>query len=157
MSAIRYHVPDHRLGKLLSTPGGLPVADAVAEAETRLAELAAPAREELAALLAASEAAVDRLPGGFDGGALSELYSLAHSGIGLGRLCARPSVDLALQSLCDLLDHLSTHERWDREAVAVHVQAMRLLIVEEGDGAEAVLLGLQQVSRRYAGPESPAG
>lgn len=157
MSAVRFHVPENRLAKLLRIPGGLPIADAVSQADAGLATLEGPAREQLAEVLAATEAAAESLPQGFDEPAIAELYGIAQGAIGLASLCARPSVDIVLQSLCDLLDHLATRQLWDGEAVAVHVRAFRLLMssegAREGAGAQAVLQGLQQVSRRYAVPE----
>ncbi|MFC3077892.1 hypothetical protein ACFODL_07320 [Phenylobacterium terrae] len=159
MSAVRFFVPENRLGKLLRIPGGAPVADAVVAAEAGLAELEAPAREELAAALAAVEACAAQRPAQFEAAGLEELYGLAQGAIGLASLCQRPSVDEALRSLCDLLDHLARCERWDAEAVSVHVRSLRLLMGEagakDGEAAAAVLQGLRRVSGRYAG--TPGG
>lgn len=157
MSVVRFHVPENRLTKLLRIPGGLPIAEAVVQADAGLAALEAPALEQLAEVLGATEAALERLPQERDEAALAELYRIAQGGIGLGSLCARPSVDIVLQSLCDLLDHLATRRLWDVEAIAVHVRALRLLMSGEGPGSGAVLQGLQKVSRRYAGPDGDAG
>ena len=52
-------------------------------------------------------------------------------GIGLGDVCGAGSVDVALHSLCDLLDHFRTYHRYDTEAVGVHLRAWRLRL----DGA----------------------
>lgn len=154
MSAVRFFVPENRLGKLLRVPGGPAVADAVEAAASGLAELAGPAREELAAAVAAVEGSAGRRSGEFDAAGLEELYGLAQATIGLASLCGRPAVDEALRSLCDLLDNLSRRERWDTEAVAVHVRSLRLLMSEAGaepQAAEAVLQGLKRVTGRYAG------
>lgn len=160
MSAVRFFVPENRLGKLLKVPGGAPVADAVDAAQAGLAELEAPAREELAAALAAVEACAAQHPAQFDAAGLETLYGHAQGAIGLASLCQRPSVDEALRSLCDLLDHLARCERWDGEAVKVHVRSLRLLMSEVGAQdaqAAAVLQGLRRVSGRYGAPESPRG
>jgi hypothetical protein len=156
MSAIRYHRPPNRLDQLLRVPGGLPVAEALDRAAAGLTELQAPARDALAQAIADAEAAAERLPKGFDAPALGAMYDLAQGAVGLASLCGRPAVDAALKSLCELLDHLRVHRRWDGEAVEVHVRALRLLMGEagEGDGAEVVLEGLRRVSRKYAGPET---
>lgn len=161
MSAVRFFVPENRLGKLLRIPGGAAVEDAVIAAESGLADLEAPAREELTAALAAVEACAAERPAQFEAAGVEELYGLAHGAIGLASLCQRPSVDEALRSLCDLLDNLSRAERWDAEAVSVHVRSLRLLMGEVGGGdgraAEAVLQGLRRVSARYAGAETSGG
>jgi hypothetical protein len=62
-------------------------------------------------------------------------------------------VDIALTSFCDLLDHLKSSRRYDREAIGVHVRAWRLLMSTDlpQAGREAILEGLQRVSERYAG------
>lgn len=151
MSAVRFFVPENRLGKLLRLPGGAPVADAVSAAEAGLTQLEGPAREELAAALTAVEACAGQRPARFDPAGVEELYGLAQGAIGLASLCRRPAVDEALRSLCDLLDHLERSERWDAEAVHVHVRALRLLSQTEAGTAEAVLDGLLRVSGRYAG------
>lgn len=157
MSAVRYFVPENRLAKLLRVPGGAPVADAVAAAEMGLAQLEAPARAELEAALAAIEASQAGSPAQFDAARIEELYGLAQGAIGLASLCHRPAVDDALRSLCDLLDHLGRSERWDVEAVIVHVRSLRLLMgpASTAEAAEAVLHGLRRVSSRYAG--APGG
>ena len=60
-------------------------------------------------------------------------------------------------SLSDLLDYLKSQQRWDANAVAVHLRACRLLLHTEGAadaaGTQAILAGLRKVSQRYAKPE----
>lgn len=161
MSAVRFFVPENRLGKLLRIPGGPAVADAVVAAEAGLSELEGPAREQLVAALAEVEASAARRGAAFDAAGVEELYGLAQGTIGLASLCQRPSVDEALRSLCDLLDNFARTERWDADAMTVHVRSLRLLMGEagakDGQAAEAVLQGLKSVSRRFAAPERPGG
>jgi len=73
-------------------------------------------------------------------------------GIGAGEVCGVSGVDAALTSFCDLLDHLRTLKRYDRDAVGVHVQAWRLLMTAglPDAGVEQVLSGLRKVTARYA-------
>lgn len=58
----------------------------------------------------------------------------------------------------DLLDYLKGQQRWDPNAVLVHLRAFRLLLHTEGAkdtaGAQAILEGLKKVSQRYAKPTS---
>src|SRR4051812_26513945 len=131
MSSARFTVPKHNLERLLKTPGGLPVADAIAAAESNLAALKPQCMGELHTLLEAAEKVFAGLGASYDQGGVQALYETAVRGIGLGGVCGAGSVDVALTSLCDLLDHLKTHQRYDSEAVGVHLRAWRLLISTE--------------------------
>jgi hypothetical protein len=106
---------------------------------------------ELHTLLEAAEKLFAGLAA-YDEAAVTSLYETAVRGIGLGDVCGAGSVDVALHSLCDLLDHFRTHQRYDTEAVGVHLRAWRLLISTEipPEGAQAVLAGLNRVSAKYS-------
>lgn len=155
MTAARFTVPKQRLAQQLKTPGGLPVAEAIANAQSNLAELKPLCIGELHALLEAAEKTFAGLGSAYDAAGVAELYDTAVRGIGLGDVCGAGSVDVALHSLCDLLDHLQTHQRYDAEAVGVHLRAWRLLISTElpPQGAQAVLAGLNKVSALYSAPK----
>jgi len=154
MATARFTVPKQRLAQQLKTPGGLPVAEAIEAAQNNLSELKPMCMGELHQLLEAAEKAFARLGAEFEPAGVSELYQNAVRGIGLGDVCGAGSVDVALHSLCDLLDHLQTHQRYDAEAVGVHLRAWRLLISTElpPEGAQAVLAGLNKVSAKYGAP-----
>ena len=150
--SIRIVVPKLRLAQLLRMPGGLPVVDAVANAERNLATLRPTCEAELLALLELCEQSFATLGEEFDDTGLEKIYAIAVRGIGGGRICGAPAVDTALISLCDLIDHLRSTRRYDRKAVGVHVSSWRLLMgagLPEA-GAAAVLDGLQRVILRYA-------
>jgi len=151
MSSVRFVFPKPRLAELLSTPGGLPVAEAVERAQANLESLRPSCAAELQALLELCEAGHASLGEGFDDEGLEGLYAIAVKGIGTGEICGAPSVDMALTSVCDLLDHLRTLKRYDREAVGVHIRALRLLLTAglPKAGADQVLDGLLKVSGRY--------
>jgi hypothetical protein len=152
MTTARFTVPKQRLAQLLKTPGGLPAAEALAAAQSNLAELKPLCIGELDTLLAAAEKIFAGIGPAYDAAGVAALYETAVRGIGLGDVCGAGSVDVALHSLCDLLDHLQTHERYDAEAVGVHLRAWRLLISIElpPEGAQAVLAGLNKVSAKYS-------
>lgn len=154
MTTARFTVPKHRLDTLLKKPGGLPVEEALTAAQANLTALKPQAMGELHRLLEAAEAVFARLQA-YEAEGVGELYDCAVRGIGLGDVCGAGSVDVALHSLCELLDHLKTHERYDREAVGVHLRAWRLLISTElpPEGAQAVLAGLNKVSALYSAPK----
>lgn len=151
MSTARFTVPKLNLTQLLKAPGGLPVQEAVAAAQANLTSLKPLCMGELHTLLEAAEKTFAGLSG-YDEAGVTSLYETAVKGIGLGDVCGAGSVDVALHSLCDLLDHFRTHQRYDAEAVGVHLQAWRLLISTEipPAGAQAVLGGLNRVSAKYA-------
>ena len=156
MSAVKIHTPPVRLAKLLRTPGGLPVAEAVQRAGAGLHALKGDCLGELKAVLEAAEACAGRATGPYDEALLSELYGIVSTPIGVPSVCGLPSVDTALTSLSDLLDYLKGQARWDANAVAVHLRAFRLLLHTEGaadeTGTQAILAGLRKVSQRYARP-----
>jgi hypothetical protein len=151
MTTARFTVPKLNLTQLLKTPGGLPVQDAVAAAQANLSSLKPLCIGELHTLLESAEKAFAGL-NGYDEAGVTSLYETAVKGIGLGDVCGAGSVDVALHSLCDLLDHFRTYQRYDGEAVGVHLRAWRLLISTEipPEGAQAVLAGLNRVSAKYA-------
>jgi hypothetical protein len=152
MSSVRFVFPKPRLAALLKLPGGVPVAEALERAQANLEEIRPTCSAELTALLELSEVAYEALSNSFDDVGLERLYAVAVRGVGGGRVCGVPGVDVALTSLCDLLDYLRTQKRYDRDAIAVHIRAWRLLMRLDlpAEGQDAVLDGLKQVSRRYA-------
>lgn len=152
MSSVRFVFPKPRLAELLRTPGGLPVAEAVQRAQANLEAIRPTCAAELLALLEMCEAGSAGLGDAFDASAVEGLYAIAVKGVGAGEVCGLPPVDVALTSFCDLLDHLRTLGRYDREAVGVHVRAWRLLMSGQlpQAGAEQILAGLLKVSGRYA-------
>lgn len=147
--------PKNRLAKLLREAGGVPVADAIERAAANLQDVSAECRAEVAVVLGEVEACFATFPADRDEKALSELYAITSRSIGTASVAGLEGFDAALLSLCNLLDHLRTHGRWDRDAIAVHVQALRLLINLPGPRAEtdAILSGLTKVTQRYAPPE----
>ncbi|HEX3699128.1 MAG TPA: hypothetical protein VHV27_00485 [Phenylobacterium sp.] len=152
MTSVRFVFPKPRLNELLRTPGGLPVAEAIEQARNNLEAIKPTCTAELLALLELSEAGAANLKDDFDDASMAELYAIAVKGIGAGEVCGVPPVDPALTSFCDLLDHLRTLKRIDREAIGVHVRAWRLLMTAgfPEAGAKQLLDGLLKVSGRYA-------
>jgi len=146
VSAVRIHVPPVRLAKLLRTPGGLPVADAIRRAGAGLESLRGECLTELKGVLDSAESCAARGGAQYDRALLDELYTIVATPIGIPSVCGLASVDTALISLSDLLDYLKGQERWDANAVAVHLAQA---------GTQAILAGLRKVSQRYARPETP--
>lgn len=158
--SVKIHTPPVRLAKLLRAPGGLPVAEAVHRAGAGLLSLRKDCLEELKAVLEEAEAIAGRAGEAFEADLLAQLYSVVSKPIGASSACGLTSVDTALISLSDLLDYLKGQQRWDANAVAVHLRAFRLLLHTEGAadeaGTQAILAGLRQISQRYARPGAGA-
>ena len=152
MSSVRFVFPKPRLAKLLRMPGGLPVPEALEQAQANLAAIRPTCVAELDSLLAQAEARFEALGTGPDDAGMADIYAIAVRGIGGGEVCRLPAVDVALTSLCDLIDHLRSDGRCDRPAIGVHLRAWRLLMSAElpAAGSAALLDGLRQVSARYA-------
>lgn len=158
MSNVRVVFPEHRLKALLRAPGGPPVVEALAACEANLAALKPSCMAELLALLELSEARLAVMGTALDEEGMADLYALAVRGVGAGSVCGAPALDDALVSLCDLLDFLRSQERYDRDAIAVHVRAWRLLATPNlpPPAIEEILSGLRKVSRKFAASDAPS-
>ena len=156
MSAVKIFTPPVKLAKLLRTPGGMRVSEAVERAGQGLESLKKDCLAELQGVLDAAEACAARAGPDYDAALAGELYAIVAKPIGVPSVCGLKSVDTALISLSDLLDYLKGQQRWDANAVTVHLRAFRLLLHTEGAadaaGTQAILAGLQKVSQRYAKP-----
>jgi len=154
--AVSIHVPEVRLAKLIRTPGGKPVADAMRDANKGLESLQADCLGELTLVLDKAEAIVAQAKGAFDAQVTSDLYQLVSATIGVPTACNLKPIDTMLVSLADLLDYLEGGRTWDVNAVAVHLRAFRLLLhteaARDGTGTQAILEGLRRVSQRFAKP-----
>jgi len=152
--SVSFFMPKRQLGALLRTPGGLPLAEAVERATVNLGTLAGACVAEIGQSIDRAEACIAKCPPAFDEGFLTDLYGVVSPPIGVASVCGLGAIDVALHSLCDLVDHLRSTGRWDIEAMQVHVQALKLLLhtesAQNAQQTEAVLSGLRQVSQRYA-------
>lgn len=151
-------MPKRQLGALLRAPGGLPLAEAITRASANLGTVAGQCVAELGKMIGEAEALMRQCPAAYDKAFLAELYGLVSPPIGLASVCGLNAIDVALHSLCDLVDHLGATGRWDVEAMQVHVQALKLLLhtesAQDAKQTEAVLSGLRRVSQRYAAPKA---
>ncbi len=152
--SVRYEFPKYKLTQQLREPGGLAVAEAVEAATANLEELRPECADELQKAVAAALACFQEFPGGFDAAALQRLYAISARAVGIGVVCGAPAADATFVSLCNLLDHLGVIQRWDLEAIAVHVQTLQLLAARvrenlDAPAIEQVLSGLEKVTHRY--------
>jgi len=154
--AVQIHVPEVRLAKLIRTPGGKPVADAMRDANKGLEGLQKDCLAELGGVLDRAEAIVAKGGGAYAPEVVAELYKLVSATIGIATACGLKPIDTMLVSLADLLDYLNGARTWEANAVAVHLRAFRLLLhteaARDGTGTQAILEGLRRVSQRFAKP-----
>lgn len=154
MTAVSIRRPALRLPKLLREPGGLALADALKLAAQNLDAASAGYLKVLAEGLTKVEALAATVTDVYDQPTLTKLYDCSSELIGVASVCGQPSIDDALYSLCDLLEHFRARQMSDAEAIRVHVRALHLLIQHPGtaglSGAQAILDGLHRVSNRYA-------
>lgn len=147
----RVVTPALRVSRLIRGPGGRTAADLAQAATDSVAQVAGSCEAELWTLLAAAERACAGLPRDRSG-ALAEIYALARRGVGAGAVCGRPQMDETLVGLCDLAHDLGRQTEGGGQAVAVHLEAWRLILQAPAGQSDAALLeGLATVRRRFAG------
>jgi hypothetical protein len=158
MSKVKRIAWTNRLGKLLSEPGGITVADALRKAGENLDGI----REEGQGVLDGYLAEIEALRAGAGPAALAEvkaeLYRLANKIHATAAVFGLAQLGEAAFSLCELIDRLRERGRWNGGAVDVHLSALRIFRRpdEQVDG-EAVLAGLGRVIERERRPEARTG
>jgi hypothetical protein len=106
------------------------------------------AAQEPMALLAGAETCLDRLGKVFDAQRLADLRNVVAQYPNL----AGDPIGEVTASLSTLLSRLIRAGRLDREAIAVHLRAWRLMLTQPPDSIDAgpMLTGLRAVSDLYA-------
>jgi hypothetical protein len=159
MSEVHYYRPKMKLAKMLREPGGKTVAEAVKDANAGLESLSVQCLDEVDAFIGRIEATFAALPADFDAEALHGLYLAANGLIGLPGIVGLSELETAAYSLADLTDRMIAAGRFEREAVRVHVQALRLLRRPDALGVAGlgeVLAGLAQVRDKFRTIEDQA-
>jgi hypothetical protein len=152
MSAVkRIRVPN-RLAAVVRKPGGKTIAEAVAAAEANLETIRDDCVAAVDAILAAMtelSAVLKAVPTPEN---QSKLYDLADEMIGVAAIANLPAVGTAAFSVCELVDAFAERQAWNWDAVAVHLNGLKLLraMGDQIDEAarEQVLDGLRAVVRR---------
>ena len=160
MSGATYHFPQYRLAKLLRQPGGKAISDALADAQAGLESIKGGCLDSIDGSLASIDALWTSLPTAPDSAGLMTLYAEVNVVIGVASAAGLTEMDRAAYSLCDLLDHMASTGRCDRESIGVHIRALHLLRHPEqlgkGDAVQLVLLGLRRVRDKYAAADARA-
>lgn len=150
MSDVRVHRPRYRLADKLRRGDQITAGRALAQARSRVDSVRAATLDavdrELALLDAA--AASDDLEARAEG-----LLSASDRVAGLvGALEKLQDMATLALAFCQLIEQMRQGERWDHDAVAVHIAGLRLL--RQGVGqreAQILLAGLQKVRTRVKG------
>ncbi|MEW6596295.1 MAG: hypothetical protein AB1429_02250 [Pseudomonadota bacterium] len=149
MTVIRRMVPN-RLAALVRKPGGKPIAQAIADAETNLDEIRDACIEALDLILEQMSEVAPKLRDGDDHEALHELYRLSNEVVGIAGVFNLGDVGRAAYSLCDLLDRFDTKGEVSAPALLVHMDSLRLLRLGLPDGeVDRILDGLQAVTAKH--------
>ena len=158
MSAVkRIRVPN-RLAAVVRKPGGKTIAEAVAGAEANLEAIRDDCVAAVDALLAAMGELTTVLKAMPTAENQARLYELADEMIGVAPIAHMPAVGAAAFSVCELIDAFAETSAWNWEAVAVHLNGLKLLraMGDQIDEAarEQVLDGLRAVVRRVGAAEA---
>ncbi|MBL8538468.1 MAG: hypothetical protein JNM59_13765 [Hyphomonadaceae bacterium] len=144
--------PKTSLKQCLNAPGGVTMAEAVERAELHLAYVGPKAVQSLVD----SVVEIERLVAGAADDPTPEqrreIYTATNMVAGLGGMVGRDALGKVAYSLCHLLDE--TEPSWDREAVNLHLSAMRILRQPDAISAKATtelldgLVGVRRVLAR---------
>lgn len=149
MIPIKYYYPENRLAKLIRTPGGITVADALARATQNVEDLRgnydAVLDGKIAELgLLAADDAVMATPD-----VLQAIYGLSNEIFCEAGSFGYIELSQAAYSLCEFLTRKRDHHQFIA-GIRVHTDAMRLLrhpgVSEDATARIAVLQGLKRVS-----------
>ena len=139
-----------RLSELIQKPGGVTFEAAMEGSEAALAAKAGPALEHVAAKVVELERLAERRA--LDAEGIEQAYGLASEIVNVTGCLKLPALFAVSYSLCEILDHFRAAP-FSREALFVHVQALRLILAGGGEGPafEAMLDGLTAVKGRVLG------
>jgi len=148
MSTVSYIRRPNRLGKLISTPGGRKLSEAVAMAEANVETLRPGLLNEV-------DGALDRLrlaAARDDAAGHAEVYKCATAIVEFAGLCGMTRVGEVAYNLCELSDRYIEAGAWNAAAIAAHIQTMHVLRIanlpDDSPESLAVLDGLKALVRR---------
>ena len=158
MTASKIFTPPVRLAKLVRTPGGLPVAEALEAANAGLSGMRQAALDDTRATLSGAQAFLAKFESP-NPEQIGELYLIVSRPIGIASVCGLPGIDKVLLSSANLLDIMKMHVRWNREPVELHINSLALLLSNPDlslNPDSPLVVGLQKVVDRYSAQLSSA-
>jgi hypothetical protein len=146
VSAVKFIPYTNRLSKLIKTPGGKRVEDALSAAEENLQQIAPPCLEAIDEHIANIVVMAAATPGSWN-----DMYEQSNKVVGLGGVFGLGDLSRAAYSLCELIDRTRDRGGPDAQALKVHINSLKLLRL--GDSVPAgerqkVLDGLAAVVQR---------
>lgn len=136
------------LARKMSAPGGRLIADAVARADSGLEQHRTAAMAALVDRVATLEAACAAQKPGSEQG----VYDQAAALLDMAGFFDTGPLYKAAFSLCELADRRLDAGAWNWPSIAVHVQALRLILADdcrETEQAAVILDGLSTILRRF--------
>jgi hypothetical protein len=139
------------LARFINIPGGITLADAEERASMRLESLSERAVADMEESIVRIQAYLRLLSGAPPTVVCHEIHRLSCCVASLGGSFDRHGLTEAARSLCRLLDDSEGPVPWDRKAVDLHVDAMRILFSPQNAPPgvqEELLAGLAKVRVR---------
>jgi hypothetical protein len=151
VSVVKFIPYTNRLSKLMKLPGGKRIEEAIGEADLNLKSIEGQCLAVLDQLIARIRGLAETPTPTVDD--LDEIYARSNEIVGLGGVFGMQDLSAAAYSLCELVDRTRDHGGPDSQALAVHVDSLRLLrmsgVIDEAARAK-MLDGLSNVVRRAA-------
>ena len=135
------------LARQMAQPGGRTVADVERRANERLERH----RDDVMTTVAGTITELELVAAAAAPGSEPQVYKLASSLLDTAGFFDTGPLYEAGYSLCDVADRMQTSGAWSWPTVAVHVQAMRLILTggcKADATTEALLLGLRSVAAK---------
>jgi hypothetical protein len=154
MSKVRIFQRENRLRRLVETPGGKPLPDAVRDATLAMESVSDETVAAIDLAVDCLKSAAREAPASL--AAQRTVYAQASIVAGLAATCGLPGLGQVAFSLCELADRQMLNGQWSSEAAQVHLDAMVLLRRPDMARSEAarasVLNGLAKVLARVPKP-----
>ena len=150
MRVVTTKVPN-LLARELKRPGGLTLEEAVQAADAKLETIRGPVTADVHAKLDRIQALGGELLANRDDAAADALYALSNAVASTAGTFGLQAVGDVAFSLCELLDRWRTAQRWDRSALKVHLDSLRLLRTDRALTAQqqsAIVAALARVVHR---------
>ena len=135
------------LARQMAQPGGRAIADVERRANERLERH----RDDVMTTIAGAVTELELVVAAAAPGSEPQVYRLASSLLDTAGFFDTGPLYEAGYSLCDVADRMQTSGAWSWPTVAVHVQAMRLILTAgcQADAtSDALLLGLRSVAAK---------
>lgn len=145
--------PENQLAKVIWTPGGKTIAQALDDAQANLEEIRLESLDVLRAKLEEIQALGRRSESASHGADVQSLFALSSEVLDIAGLFGLPELGQAAFSLCELLDRMASKKTWNWPAVQVHLHGLLVLADPDKTPPEArqsVVEGLRQVCQRIA-------